>query len=618
MFIKRAHKINSGQLILLMHYTNKAKKIFTLFFVLLLGFVFFLMVMLYTALHNRDIPSIYSEEGGKAQRGTIISADGFHIATTEKLYKAVVNTRNIDPDKEELFVQLFSIYSGMNPSDIRNRLHIRKGPVTISYKISPKEAMHLKTLAFELRKLKVFVDYELPNGQRVLQGLNVIESGEAREYPYGNLLTPLLGYTRKMEEDGYTRIYGIKGLEKFYDEELNPQQNQSSKAMRDVNGYLILNKQSIIKPQINGFNLRLNIPVALQARTEMITDRIKKQLKADEIIAIIMDTKTGKVLTMGSSNRFNPTNIRHQDYQALNTKAIEYSYEPGSVIKPMIFSLLLDRHLIRPSDLVNGYGGRYKMGRKVITDEHKFSLISAEDVIVFSSNIGIAQLAQKLNGSEYTEGLSRFGFAHFSGVDLPYEMRGSIPSSGQLNNYLYKAITSYGYGMRANVLQIVKAYNTFNNDGRMVNPMVVDALIDENGKVMPMEQQSPVQVVTPQTAQQMKQILIKTVNMGTGVGTITHGLEIGGKTGTAHIAKNGQYVNSYHTSFVGFANDAHHKYTIGVAVIEPRTVYFAAQTAVPVFKAIVDMMVEEKYLKLDPAEVARAQAQEAQHTPAAH
>jgi len=248
------------------------------------------------------------------------------------------------------------------------------------------------------------------------------------------------------------------------------------------------------------------------------------------------------------------------------------------------------------------------MGRKTIVDEHAFSLISAEDVIVHSSNIGIAQLAQKLNGSEFTEGLSRFGFTHFSGADLPYEKRGSIPSSGQLNNYLYKAITSYGYGMRANAMQILKAFNVFNNNGRIINPMVVDYLVDDTGRKLPMETIEPLQIISPTTALQMKKILIKTVNEGTGVGAKTPGIEIGGKTGTAHIAKNGQYVNSYHTSFVGFANDKKHSYTIGVTVIEPRTVYFAAITAVPVFKAVVDMMVEEKYLIPDPAEVARAAA----------
>jgi len=589
-----------------MRHSNKSKKILALFLVLMFGFVIFLAVMLYTALHERDIPSIFSEDTAKAQRGSIISADGFHIATTQKLYKAVVNTRNIDPDKEELFIQLFSIYSGIDPAEIRQRLHTRKGSVTLSYHISPKEAMYLKTLGFELRRLKVFVEYETSSGQRVLQGLNIIESGEARTYPYGKLLTPLLGYPRKMEEDGYTRVYGIKGLEKFFDEELNPQQNKTQKALRDVNGYLILNKQSDVKHQINGLTVKLNIPITLQARVEAVTDRIKEQLKADEIIATVMDSKTGKIVALASSNRFDPSHIRTADYPSLNTNAIEYSYEPGSVIKPIIFALMLDRGLINPYDMVNGHNGRYTMGRKTIVDEHKFSMISAEDVLVHSSNIGIAQLAQKLNGAEYTEGLKRFGFTHFSGIDLPYEKRGSIPSSAQLNNYLYKAITSYGYGMRANAMQLVKAFNVFNNGGKLINPMVVEALYDDNGRMIPMQVQAPIQVISPATAERMKQILIKTVNEGTGIGAKTPGLEIGGKTGTAHIAKKGKYVNSYHTSFIGFANDGTHHYTIGVAVIEPRTVYFASITAVPVFKGVVDVMVEEKLLKPDPVAAAAA------------
>jgi len=148
----------------------------------------------------------------------------------------------------------------------------------------------------------------------------------------------------------------------------------------------------------------------------------------------------------------------------------------------------------------------------------------------------------------------------------------------------------------------------FNNSGRIVNPMVVDTLIDDNGRKMPMQVIDPIQVIAPATAERMKQILIKTVNEGTGIGTKTPGLEIGGKTGTAHIAKGGGYINSYHTSFVGFANDKKHAYTIGIFVINPRTVYFASITAVPVFKAIVDMMVEEKYLRPDPAAVAAAAA----------
>ncbi len=223
-----------------------------------------------------------------------------------------------------------------------------------------------------LRKLKVFIEYELPNGQRVLQGLNIIESGEAREYPYQDLLTPLIGYPRKMEEDGYTRIYGIKGLEKYFDQELNPQQNKTQKAMRDVKAISSSTNKAQSNLKSMDFSLKLNIPISLQARAEAITSRIKEELQADEIIATVMEAKTGKILTLASSNRFDPSHIRTADYPSLNTNAIEYSYEPGSVIKPIIFALLLDRHLINPYDMVNGHNGRYTMGRKTIVDEHAF------------------------------------------------------------------------------------------------------------------------------------------------------------------------------------------------------------------------------------------------------
>jgi cell division protein FtsI (penicillin-binding protein 3) len=240
---------------------------------------------------------------------------------------------------------------------------------------------------------------------------------------------------------------------------------------------------------------------------------------------------------------------------------------------------------------------KYLLGRKMIVDEHKFKMLSAEDVIVHSSYIGIAQLAQRLKGKEFQEGLNRFGFAHFSGTDLPYEKRGSIPSTEKLDNYLYKAIVSYGYGVSSNTMQLLKAYNTFNNNGRMINPMVVNSLIDTNGKVERITNRDPIQVISPATAQRMKQILIKTVNEGTATIAKTKGLEVGGKTGVVHVAKNGKYLDSYNTSFVGFVNDAKNTYTIAIMAREPRTKYSPSISAVPVFKAIVDMMVEEKYLK---------------------
>ena len=150
---------------------------------------------------------------------------------------------------------------------------------------------------------------------------------------------------------------------------------------------------------------------------------------------------------MASSNRYYPNRIRRSDYPSLNSNFIEYSFEPGSVLKPIIFSMLLEHKLVNPYDLVDGHNGKMKIGRKTITDEHKFNWLSAENVIVHSSNIGIAQLAQRLAPIDYYQGLIDFGFSQSSGLSLPYEKRGSIPAINQLKDEIYKATTSYGYGL---------------------------------------------------------------------------------------------------------------------------------------------------------------------------
>ena len=579
---------------------NKSKKILLLYVLIFLAFFVFLSVMLLTVIKPRHLPSLYAKESSRAERGSIISADNFHIATTKKLYKAVVDTRYIDPQKRELFIKLFSIYSGMTPKAIKKRLNRRKGVVVLSYNIPQIQAQYLKKLSYELRRFKVFLELKNPRtGLRSIHGLSVIESGESREYPYGTLLTPIIGYPHKIEDDGYTSIRGVKGLEKRFDADLAARQDGFSRGKRDVNSYIILNKESFTKPKINGLDIKLTIPVSLQIRIEKMLDGMKKELRAKEIMIAIMDSHTGKILTMASSNRYLPKSIRKKDYPSLNSGMIEYSFEPGSVLKPITFSLLLEHKLINPYDLVNGHNGRFKMGRKVITDEHKFDWLSAENVIVYSSNIGIAQLAQKLSGYEFHAGLEKFGFAQKSTPDLIYEKVGSIPSAKRLENEIYKATCAYGYGIRANLMQLMRAYSVFNNNGKMVTPQIVTSFIDEyhqEKKIDPFEAQ---EVLRGATAQRVKKILIKTVNKGTGKKAITPGLIIGGKTGTAHIVEKGKYVRKYNTAFMGFANDKTHDYTIGVIVVQPKKSQFAAQTAVPVFKQAVDIMIEEGYLKPD-------------------
>ena len=579
---------------------NKSKKILLLYALIGLGFLVFLSVMLLTTLKTRDLPSLYTQKSSKSERGSIISADGFHIATTKKLYKAVVNNRYIDPQKEDLFVELFSIYSGIDPVKVKKRLHKQKGVVVLSYLVPEKQAQYLKTLAYELRRYKVFMELKNSDtGLRSVHGLSIIESGETRIYPYGDVLTPIIGYPQKLEDDGYTRIKGIKGLEKRFDHELSSKQDGSSRGKRDVNSYIILNKDSFTKANLNGLNIKLTIPISLQIKLERMCSSMKEELRAKQVMLAVMDSKTGRVLSMATSNRFLPKDIQKSDYPFLNSAMVEYSFEPGSVIKPITFALLLDKKRINPYDLVNGHNGKFRVGNKVITDEHKFAWLSAEDVIVHSSNIGIAQLAQKLSGFEFHEGLKSFGFTKKSTPDLIYEQAGSLPSINQLNKDIYKATCSYGYSMHANLMQLLRAYSAFSNNGRIVKPQIVDSFIDEFKTQTKLENEEPIQVIQSATASRMKDILIKTVNKGTGTKTITPGLIIGGKTGTAHIVERGQYVNKYNTAFIGFVNDKNVNLTMGAIVVRPKKSQFASQTAVPTFKKAVDILVEDGYLKPD-------------------
>jgi len=576
---------------------NKSKKIFLLFSLITLGFLIFLIVMLYTSLKPRKTPSLYNTDSSKAQRGSIISADGFHLATSKKLYKAVVNTRYIDPQKKDLFIQLFSIYSGIDAKKIEKKLQ-KNGRVVLSYNIPQIQAQYLKKLAYELRRYKVFISIKnSKTGLQSVHGLSILESGETREYPYGDLLTPIIGYPHKIQDDdGYTYIRGVKGLEKRFENELQAKQNASSKGPRDVNSYTILNKNSFTKPIIHGLDIILTIPVPLQIKIEKMLDKMKIELRAKQIMIAIMDTKSAKLLALASSNRYLPKSIKKRDYPSLNSGMIEYSFEPGSVIKPITFALLLDKGLVNPLDLVNGHNGRFKIGRKVITDEHRFDWLSAENVIVHSSNVGIAQLAQKLSGVEFHEGLKSFGFSTQSTNDLIYEKKGSIPHIRRLNNEIYKATCSYGYGMKANLLQLIRAYSAFSNNGRIISPILVDSFIDEHKRIIKMPREESIQVIKSSTAFRMKNILIKTVNKGTGKKTITKGLTVGGKTGTAHIVEKGKYVKKYNTAFVGFSEDESNNYTMGVIVVQPKKSQFASQTSVPVFKKAIDIMIEEGYL----------------------
>ncbi len=576
-----------------------------LLFIIISFFLFILIARFFYIYISeaKNFPNLYTSDTDTSLRGFIKSKDDFTLSSSRKLYKAEVNTYTIDPDKKELFIKLFSIYSGIDENKIRRKLNSKKGRVVISYKIDSKRAFYLKELAKKLYNLRIFREYEDKKRNVIYRnGLDILESGEYREYKYKDLFTPYIGYIQKRNDsNGFTRGYGIKGLERYYNSDLKPIQDGYIYGKRDIVNNIIFNKSSKVVPRIDGASLYLNIDLKLQKFIEVILDKFKKELEAKEIVACVMDSKTSKILSLATTNRYNPNRIKRSDYPFLNITAVEYTYEPGSVMKPIVLSLLLSHKLANPYEIIDTHNGKYYIKNYLITDDHKYKKLSVEDIIVHSSNIGISILSQRLDAIDFFEGLKGFGFSKSSGVDLSYDKKGKIPSVLKMQNEVYKATTAYGYGIEVTFMQLMKAYNVFNNEGMTANPKIASYLRYFNQKFYSITDRN-IKVIPADVAQRMKNILIKTVKEGTAKAAITPGIEVGGKTGTAHISRGRGYEKKYNSSFFGFANDKKYKFTIGVLVREPKTEnysYFASKSAVPVFKAIVEELISEGYLKRD-------------------
>ena len=565
-------------------------------------FIFITLRIAYLAAHS-DSKIKVKEIKDRALRGNIISQEGYTISRSIKTYSVSIHTKYLDPAKKEFFLRLFSIYSSIPLDELKSKFYTKDGKkkegwILLADDVDAKTAIFLKELKYKLNRFRVF--RSVGANKNFYYGLTITEKGENREYPLKEALSPILGYTRPAYSDGYKHIVGYNGIEKFYEKYLNHKQDGFISGKRDAVGYVIQDAETIYKRKHDGYSLVLNISLELQKNIDLILDTYKQKLGAKEIIAAVMRTKDSKILALTSSNRYDPLHIKKDEIANLQPKATSYTYEPGSVMKPIIYSLALEKGTITPDRVFNTFNGKMWIGRHRITDDEPASSMKAENIIVKSSNIGISQIAWTLTSREFRDGLLRFGFGKKSGIDIGNEASGRFYSLRKLRARINKASNSYGYGMVATFAQLLKAYNVFNNGGVSVTPRVVNYITNDQGKKFYLKKNyTKLAPISQETADTVKETLKEVVKRGTGSKAQTEGLEIGGKTGTAMIVGKHGYEERYHASFFGFANDPEgNKYTIGVLVIEPDYAHhFASSSAVVVFKKIVDAMVEKGLLK---------------------
>ncbi|ECQ9326514.1 peptidoglycan D,D-transpeptidase FtsI family protein [Campylobacter coli] len=586
------------------HKKNRVSKVAFAYCMALFFMIIFLSSTFFLT-SKRHIPNTEKDQYSLALRGNIITKDNFTITSSRQIYRAEIDLRSINKDKFDLFLKLFQIYSGISDdeiADIKKRIQKQKKRsyhFILSQNLDSKQASYLRDLAKKLYIQGFFKAFTNNLGKVETRGLSIIEHEEDRIYMSKDALTPAIGYTKMVldPQSGILKNVGVKGLEKYYDDCLSPLQNEKIQGLKDIGGNIILNLNSLQQKKIDGCLLYLNISLKLQKSIEKAIDGRNEDLKANEIIVGVMDSKTGQILALASSRRYDPQN-RGKDLSVLNASAIEYGYEAGSVIKPFIFTTALRLGKLKTDEVINTYGGAYKLGRFTIRDDHKMDQMTMEEVIRYSSNIGMIQIAKRLSNLEIIAGLKIFKFGEKSGIDLPYEQKGEIPNSKRLRD-IEKSVLSYGYGLKTTFIQLLAAYNVFNNNGVYITPHLAKKFY-QDGRFVSLEEDIKKEVIlTPQAAQTMQKILIDVIEKGTGKKAITQGIIVGGKTGTARIAERQGYTsNRYNASFFGFANDTKHNYTIGVLVRNPTKPYsyYAAQSALPMFKDVVDILINEDFL----------------------
>jgi len=389
-----------------------------------------------------------------------------------------------------------------------------------------------------------------------------------RRYPAKRLASHIIGFT---STDGQ----GLEGLELQYDEILKGAVGQNI-FLTDVRRKpLLLKQQKTAVADGDGIILTIDSTIQQIARAEL-----KKQYEnyqAEAAFAIVAEPQTGAILAMVSLPDFDPDNTANTDPNNFRNRVLTDRYEPGSIIKPIAAAIAIDEGVVTPDEKIYCEEGHYSgkgFGRIGEYGDHKFADLTVKEIIVHSSNIGMAKIGQRLGKDKLYKGLDVFGFGRKTGIDLPGEVTGLLRKPNKWTGYSVTRIP-FGQEISATPLQVLRAYCMLANGGRSVQPFVVKATVDNQGNIITLKRPQPSIgfVVQPQVADWIiKEALTSVVNEGTGRRARLKKWQVFGKTGTANIAKKnekGYSENDYVASFVGGAPVEDPRIMVLVSICKP-------------------------------------------------
>ena len=340
-----------------------------------------------------------------------------------------------------------------------------------------------------------------------------------------------------------------------------------------------------IKPAQPGADLHTTIDRSLQFEAERALMRQIEKVDASSGSVIIMVPETGEILAMASVGRDqegNPVSLSEN-------RAVTWAYEPGSAMKSVVFSGVIEERLGEPHHVreVNHWLHLYDQEFRDHT-EYGTVLYSMEEILARSSNTGTVEWALVLGSTRLAAYMAKYGLGSATGLGFKGESSGLVPN---LLSWSGTDVASFalGQGMLATPLQVLMVYNTLANGGLRVAPTLVHSAFDADGQEIPVERAEPVRVVSYSTASQMTDMLTTVVREGTGRNAQVDGYTVAGKTGTGQkVLSDGSYedesgLRRYTATFAGFFPAENPQLSMIVVIDEPVTNIYASQAAAPLF-----------------------------------
>ncbi|MFB7724281.1 peptidoglycan D,D-transpeptidase FtsI family protein [Nocardia sp. NPDC056100] len=398
------------------------------------------------------------------------------------------------------------------------------------------------------------------------------ERQDMREYPGGSLAANMIGATGW---DGHGQI----GLESAMDAILAGSDG-SMTYDRGSDGAVIPGSWRDQVPAVNGYGVELTLDQDLQYYVQQQVQQAKDMSGAQAASAVVLDAHTGQVLAMANDNTFNPAMGPQSWAQSdLGNPSVAEVYEPGSVNKIVTAAAAIEYGLTNP-DEVHEVPGAISLGGVTVHDawEHGVAPYTTTGIFGKSSNVGTLMLAQRVGEDRYFDMLKKFGLGQRTGVGLPGESAGVLPPRDQWSGSTF-ANLPIGQGLSMTTLQMTAMYQAIANDGVRIPPRIVKAKIAPDGRRTEEEQPDGVKVVSPQTAQTLRQMFQAVVQKdprgiqsGTGSPAAIEGYQVAGKTGTAQQID--QKCRCYSTdrywiTFAGMAPADNPRYVIGMMLDAP-------------------------------------------------